>query len=65
MLLQAENPEGCTECFCYGITDSCDAVDYGVELLDHQARDRDNSSQNCNKIFCITIISKTMFWVTS
>ena len=64
MLLQAENPEGCTECFCYGITDSCDAVDYGVEILDHQARERDTSSQNFNKIFCITII-KTMFWVTS
>jgi hypothetical protein len=61
MLLQAENPEGCTECFCYGITDSCDAVDYGVEILDHQARDRDNSSQK----FCITIISNIMFWVTS
>ena len=51
MLLQAENPEGCTECFCYGITDSCDAVDYGVEILDHQARDRDTSSQNFSKIF--------------
>ncbi|XP_023338185.1 laminin subunit alpha-1, partial [Eurytemora carolleeae] len=35
--LQSANPEGCTECFCYGVTSSCDSADYGVEIIDHQS----------------------------
>ena len=30
------NPDGCTECFCYGVTGSCESADLGVEILDHE-----------------------------
>ena len=31
--LLAANPEGCTECFCYGVTNSCESADLGVRQL--------------------------------
>ena len=31
------NPEGCTECFCYGVTTACESADLGVEVLDHES----------------------------
>ena len=34
--LLAANPEGCTECFCYGVTNKCESADLGVEILDHE-----------------------------
>jgi laminin alpha 1/2 len=33
--LHEAHASGCLECFCYGITDQCDAAQLGVELLQH------------------------------
>ena len=30
--LLGANPEGCTECFCYGVTTSCESADLGVSM---------------------------------
>ncbi|CAG0883840.1 unnamed protein product [Cyprideis torosa] len=31
--LDSENPQGCSKCFCYGITDQCSAIEMGVEYI--------------------------------
>ena len=31
------HPEGCTECFCYGVTTACESASLGVEVLDHES----------------------------
>ena len=35
--LLSANPEGCTECFCNGVTSTCDSASLGVEVLDHES----------------------------
>jgi laminin alpha 1/2 len=32
--LLAANPDGCTECFCYGVTSVCESANFGVEMID-------------------------------
>ena len=33
--LHEANALGCLECFCNGITDQCEAANFGVEVLEH------------------------------
>ncbi|XP_007232077.3 laminin subunit alpha-1 [Astyanax mexicanus] len=34
--LQASNPEGCTECFCFGVSDVCESSTWNTSLIIHR-----------------------------
>ncbi|XP_072536108.1 laminin subunit alpha-1 [Salminus brasiliensis] len=34
--LQASNPEGCTECFCFGVSDVCESSTWNTSLIVHR-----------------------------
>ncbi|XP_062847310.1 laminin subunit alpha-1 [Trichomycterus rosablanca] len=34
--LQASNPEGCTECFCFGVSDVCESSTWSTSLIVHR-----------------------------
>lgn len=31
--LHPSNPDGCSSCYCFGITDKCESSDWGIELV--------------------------------
>ncbi|KFM78364.1 Laminin subunit alpha-1, partial [Stegodyphus mimosarum] len=31
--LSADNPDGCSQCFCFGITDECTEADWGITIV--------------------------------
>uniref|UniRef100_A0AAY4A6X9 Laminin subunit alpha-1 n=1 Tax=Denticeps clupeoides TaxID=299321 RepID=A0AAY4A6X9_9TELE len=34
--LQASNPEGCTECFCFGVSDVCESSTWSTSQVEHK-----------------------------
>uniref|UniRef100_A0AAR2L104 Basement membrane-specific heparan sulfate proteoglycan core protein n=1 Tax=Pygocentrus nattereri TaxID=42514 RepID=A0AAR2L104_PYGNA len=48
--LQASNPEGCTECFCFGVSDVCESSTWNTSLVRYHTHTHPESSSVCSVI---------------
>uniref|UniRef100_A0AAR2LX45 Laminin, alpha 1 n=1 Tax=Pygocentrus nattereri TaxID=42514 RepID=A0AAR2LX45_PYGNA len=54
--LQASNPEGCTECFCFGVSDVCESSTWNTSLVRYHTHTHPESSSVCS-VICSAMLS--------
>lgn len=43
--LKERNPEGCSECFCFGVSDVCDSLSWSISQVRVPSRSQDLRSE--------------------